>query len=40
MLGITDGELKQTLLIAGITPAVVLLKRKDFMLYCFSIMHG
>ncbi len=40
MLGITDGELKQTLLIAGITLAVVLLKRKDFMLYCFDPHHA
>lgn len=40
MLGITDGELKQTPLIAGITLAVVLLKRKDFMLYCFDPHHA
>lgn len=40
MLGITDGELKQTLLIAGFTLAVVLLKRKDFMLYCFDPHHA
>ncbi|WP_442801038.1 metal ABC transporter permease [Serratia rubidaea] len=40
MLGITDGELRQTLWIAGITLAVVLLKRKDFMLYCFDPSHA
>ncbi|MDX7988154.1 metal ABC transporter permease [Xenorhabdus sp. 12] len=36
ILGITQNELLQTLCIAGITLAVVLLKRKDFMLYCFD----
>ncbi|HDJ1439796.1 TPA: metal ABC transporter permease [Serratia rubidaea] len=40
MLGITDGELRQTLWIAGITLAVVLFKRKDFMLYCFDPSHA
>lgn len=40
MLGITQGELQQTLLIAGITLAIVLLKRKDFMLYCFDPQHA
>lgn len=36
MLGISLTELKQTLWIAGFTLLVVLLKRKDFMLYCFD----
>lgn len=40
MLGITDGELRQTLWIAGITLAIVLLKRQDFMLYCFDPNHA
>lgn len=40
MLGITDGELQQTLWIAGITLAIVLLKRQDFMLYCFDPNHA
>jgi len=40
MLGIADGELKQTLLIAGVTLAVMMLKRKDFMLYCFDPHHA
>ncbi|PHM45720.1 SitD protein [Xenorhabdus mauleonii] len=36
ILGITQNELIQTMCIAGLTLAVVLLKRKDFMLYCFD----
>lgn len=40
MLGITNSELKQALWITGITLAVVLLKRKDFMLYCFDPNHA
>ncbi|AOM40345.1 metal ABC transporter permease [Xenorhabdus hominickii] len=36
ILGITQNELIQTLCIAGATLAIVLLKRKDFMLYCFD----
>ncbi|NIH16321.1 metal ABC transporter permease [Serratia symbiotica] len=40
MLGITDGELKQTLLIAGATLVIMVLKRKDFMLYCFDPHHA
>lgn len=36
ILGITDDEFKQILLFAGITIAIILLKRKDFMLYCFD----
>ncbi|MDC9588695.1 metal ABC transporter permease [Xenorhabdus sp. XENO-10] len=36
ILGITQHELFQTLCFAGITLAIVLLKRKDFMLYCFD----
>ncbi|RAX04217.1 MULTISPECIES: metal ABC transporter permease [unclassified Photorhabdus] len=36
ILGITKDELNQTLWITCITMAVVLLKRKDFMLYCFD----
>jgi len=40
MLGITNAELKQTLVMAGITLVVVLLKRKDLMLYCFDPNHA
>ncbi|CDG97997.1 Chelated iron transport system membrane protein yfeD [Xenorhabdus bovienii str. puntauvense] len=36
ILGITQHELIQTLCIASVTLAIVLLKRKDFMLYCFD----
>jgi manganese/iron transport system permease protein len=40
MLGISLVELKQTVCIAGFTLLVVLLKRKDFMLYCFDPNHA
>ncbi|NIG62897.1 MAG: metal ABC transporter permease [Serratia symbiotica] len=40
MLGITHSELKQTLLIAGATLVIMVLKRKDFMLYCFDPHHA
>ncbi|MDE9557621.1 metal ABC transporter permease [Xenorhabdus bovienii] len=36
ILGITQHELIQTLCIASVTLTIVLLKRKDFMLYCFD----
>lgn len=39
MLGITNDELKQMLLIAGATLVIMVLKRKDFMLYCFDPHH-
>ncbi|MCP1065713.1 metal ABC transporter permease [Serratia symbiotica] len=39
MLGITDDELKQTLLIADATLVIIVLKRKDFMLYFFDPHH-
>ncbi|WP_323634872.1 metal ABC transporter permease [Pectobacterium polaris] len=40
VLGITQQELAQILLIAGVTLAVILLKRRDFMLYCFDPNHA
>ncbi|QHQ15743.1 iron chelate uptake ABC transporter family permease subunit [Pectobacterium parmentieri] len=40
VLGITRQELTQILLIAGVTLAVILLKRRDFMLYCFDPNHA
>ncbi|MEH2921170.1 metal ABC transporter permease [Samsonia erythrinae] len=40
VLGITGPELTQILLIAGVTLAVILLKRRDFMLYCFDPSHA
>ncbi|PAV01880.1 iron ABC transporter permease [Arsenophonus sp. ENCA] len=36
ILGITKTEFKQTLWISAFTIAIILLKRKDFMLYCFD----
>ena len=36
ILGITETEFKQTLYISAFTIAIILLKRKDFMLYCFN----
>ncbi|HGJ5882683.1 metal ABC transporter permease [Arsenophonus sp.] len=36
ILGITKAEFKQTLWISAFTIAIILLKRKDFMLYCFD----
>lgn len=40
VLGITSQELTQILLIAGLTLAIVLFKRRDFMLYCFDPSHA
>ncbi|KHN56129.1 metal ABC transporter permease [Pectobacterium fontis] len=40
VLGITPQELTQILLIAGVTLAIILLKRRDFMLYCFDPSHA
>ncbi|AFR03377.1 MULTISPECIES: metal ABC transporter permease [Pectobacterium] len=40
VLGITQQELTQILLIAGVTLAIILLKRRDFMLYCFDPNHA
>ncbi|WP_350237935.1 metal ABC transporter permease [Pectobacterium colocasium] len=40
VLGITQQELTQILLIAGVTLAIMLLKRRDFMLYCFDPNHA
>ncbi|MBN3253517.1 metal ABC transporter permease [Pectobacterium brasiliense] len=40
VLGITQQELTQILLIAGVTLTIILLKRRDFMLYCFDPNHA
>ncbi|MEC5321429.1 metal ABC transporter permease [Brenneria populi subsp. brevivirga] len=40
VLGITAPELTQILLIAFVTLCVILLKRRDFMLYCFDPSHA
>ncbi|MFP3019458.1 MAG: metal ABC transporter permease [Arsenophonus sp.] len=37
ILGITNTELKQTLIISGFTIVTILLKQKDFILYCFDV---
>lgn len=39
LLGVTDAELLQTLLIAGIIFLIIALKRRDFLLYCFDPSH-
>lgn len=36
LLGVTQAELAQTLVICGITFSTILFKRKDFLLYCFD----
>ncbi|TKI03785.1 metal ABC transporter permease [Martelella alba] len=36
LLGITAGELRQTLTLAGAVLTIVLVKRRDLMLYCFD----
>ncbi|MFP3014533.1 MAG: metal ABC transporter permease [Arsenophonus sp.] len=36
ILGISASEFKETLWISGFTIAIILLKRKDFILYCFD----
>ncbi|WP_409307705.1 metal ABC transporter permease [Pectobacterium sp. B1J-3] len=40
VLGITGQELTQILFIAGVTLSIILLKRRDFMLYCFDPNHA
>jgi manganese/iron transport system permease protein len=40
MLGVTAGDLIETAVIAGGTLIVVLLKRRDFLLYCFDPNHA
>lgn len=39
VLGITDSDFWQTLVISGIVLVVILLKRRDFLLYCFDPSH-
>lgn len=36
VLGVTDGEMLQTLIIAGVVTLTILLKFKDLMLFCFD----
>jgi ABC-type Mn2+/Zn2+ transport system permease subunit len=36
ILGLEPGDLRDTLIVAGITLAIVLARRRDFLLYCFD----
>ncbi len=40
VLGVTTGDLIETAIIAGITLLIVLLKRRDLLLYCFDPSHA
>ena len=40
VLGVTARDLIETAIIAGITLAVILVKRRDFLLYCFDQNHA
>lgn len=40
LLGVTASEFRQTMLISGFTFFVMLLKHKDFMVYCFDVNHA
>lgn len=40
MLGVTDRDLIETALVAGLTLAIVLARRRDLLLYCFDPRHA
>ena len=40
ILGLAEGDLRDTLIVAGITLAVVLALRRDLLLYCFDSSHA
>jgi manganese/iron transport system permease protein len=40
MLGVTDRDLIETTVVAGLTLAIVLAKRRDLLLYCFDPRHA
>ncbi len=40
VLGVSARDLVETAIIAGFTLAVMLLKRRDFLLYCFDVNHA
>ena len=40
MLGVTDRDLIETAVVAGLTLAIVLAKRRDLLLYCFDPRHA
>jgi manganese/iron transport system permease protein len=40
ILGLAPGDLRDTLIVAGITLAVILVLRRDLLLYCFDSAHA
>jgi len=40
VLGVTAGDVVETALVAGVTLAIVLVKRRDLLLYCFDPNHA
>lgn len=40
ILGITQSELRQTIIISILTLLIIILKRKDYMLFCFDPLHA
>ncbi|WGE31215.1 metal ABC transporter permease [Actinobacillus genomosp. 2] len=40
LLGVTQSELMQTMIICAITFSIIIFKRKDFLLYCFDSSHA
>lgn len=40
ILGLADGDLRDTLVVGGLTLAVVVLLRRDLLLYCFDPVHA
>lgn len=40
LLGVTQAELIQTIIICAITFGIIIIKRKDFLLYCFDSNHA
>lgn len=40
LLGVTQAELIQTMIICAITFSIIIFKRKDFLLYCFDSSHA
>jgi ABC-type Mn2+/Zn2+ transport system permease subunit len=40
ILGLAEGDLRDTLIVAGLTLAIVLILRRDLLLYCFDAVHA
>jgi ABC-type Mn2+/Zn2+ transport system permease subunit len=40
ILGLAEGDLRDTLIVAGVTLAVILMLRRDLLLYCFDSGHA